>query len=143
MSFISEIGTSYDLYGSEFEIHLKNKLSQRAIAKECAAWLRKKAQFRSNASKSPMQQFACIEKDGEDTAYMPIQGFTAVDLGYQKGNAVSNFVNKFSDAPYTHTWLNLFEQIWNDQGKVKDVTDALCLHIESVYQENSPSASTS
>jgi len=27
------------LYGSEFEIQLKNKLTQRAIAKECADWM--------------------------------------------------------------------------------------------------------
>src|SRR5438128_8860490 len=33
-------------YGSEFEIQLKNKLTQRAIAKECAEWMRRKATFR-------------------------------------------------------------------------------------------------
>ena len=40
------------LYGSEFEIQLKNKLTQRAIAKECADWIRLKARFRSNSSKA-------------------------------------------------------------------------------------------
>jgi SNF2 family DNA or RNA helicase len=135
---IPKLERERSLYGTEFEIHLRNKLSQRAIAKECAAWLRKKAKFRSNASKAPMQQFACIEKQAEDAAYMPIQGFTAVDFGYQKGDAVSNFINKFSDAPMAHTWLNLFDQIWNDPNKVKDVTETLCQHIESVYRENSP-----
>ena len=34
-------------YGSDFEIQLKNKLTQRAIAKECADWMRRKAIFRS------------------------------------------------------------------------------------------------
>ena len=47
-----------NLYGSEFEIQLKNKLTQRAIAKECADWIRRKASFRSNSTKAPMQQFA-------------------------------------------------------------------------------------
>ena len=127
-----------NLYGSEFEIQLKNKLTQRAIAKECADWIRRKARFRSNFTKAPMQQFACINKGDGAVAYMPLHGFTAVDLGYQQGDAVSNFITKFDDAPSTQTWLNLFNQIWGDASKLKDVTDAICAHIESVYHENSP-----
>ena len=127
-----------NLYGSEFEIQLKNKLTQRAIAKECADWIRRKASFRSNSTKAPMQQFACL-KDGDETAaYMPLHGFTAVDLGYQQGDAISNFINRFDDAPSTKSWLDLFDQIWSDDSKLKDVTDAICAHIESVYKENSP-----
>ncbi len=127
-----------NLYGSEFEIQLKNKLTQRAIAKECAGWIRRKACFRSNSIKAPMQQFACLNKGDAAAVYMPLHGFTAVDLGYQQGNAVSNFISKFDDAPSTQTWLNLFNQIWKDSSKLKDVTDAICTHIESVYQENPP-----
>ncbi len=126
------------LYGSEFEIQLKNKLTQRAIAKECANWIRKKAKFRSNISKAPMQQFACLDSGGEPAAYVPLHGFTAVDLGYQQGNAVSNFVNKIDETPFTKTYLDLFNQIWNDSEKLEDVTENICAHIESVYEENSP-----
>lgn len=127
-----------NLYGSEFEIQLKNKLTQRAIAKECADWIKRKAQFRSNSTKAPMQQFACIEQGTDFLAYMPLHGFTAVDLGYQQGDAVSNFITKFDDVQFTKTWLTLFNHIWNDESKLKDITDSICLHIESVYQENSP-----
>ena len=126
------------LYGSEFEIRLKNKLTQRAIARECADWIRRKTRFLSNSTKSPMQQFACLNNGDEATAYMPLQGFTAVDLGYERGNAVSNLINKFDETNLTQTWLTLFDEIWNDASKLKDVTDAVCSHIESVYQENSP-----
>ncbi len=102
------------LYGSDFEIQLKNKLTQRAIAKECAEWIRRKAKFRSNNTKASMQQFACLNTKGSKTAYTPLHGFTAVDLGYQQGDAVSNFINKFDDASSAATYLQLFEQIWND-----------------------------
>jgi hypothetical protein len=50
------------LNGTEFEIRLKNQLTQRAIAKECAEWLRRKAIFRSNRTQKPMQQFACMAR---------------------------------------------------------------------------------
>jgi len=127
------------LYGSEFEIQLKNKLTQKAIAKECADWIRRKARFRSNTSKAPMQQFACLNSKGdEEAAYMPLHGFTAVDLGYQQGDAVSNFINKVDETPMTSTYIQLFDQIWSDDSKLKDVTENICEHIESVYQENSP-----
>jgi hypothetical protein len=46
-------------FGTDFELRLKNKLTQRAIAKECADWIRRRAQFRSNRSGAPMQQFVC------------------------------------------------------------------------------------
>jgi SNF2 family DNA or RNA helicase len=125
-------------YGSEFEIQLKNKLTQRAIAKECADWMRRKASFRSNRSKAPMQQFACLQGDDAQSVYQPLHGFTAVDLGYQRGNAVSNFVNKIDEPTFTSTYISLFDQIWNDKEKIEDVTERLCEHIASVYQENSP-----
>lgn len=125
-------------YGTEFEIQLKNKLTQRAIAKECAEWMRRKATFRSNRGKAPMQQFACTGANDSEAVYLPLHGFTAVDLGYQPGNAVSNIVNKIDEPSMTGVYLSLFDQIWRDAEKLEDVTERLCDHIDSVYQENSP-----
>ena len=125
-------------YGSEFEIQLKNKLTQRAIAKECADWVRRKAIFRSNRGTAAMQQFAGVQESDTATIYMPLHGFTAVDLGYQQGDAVSNIVNKFDEPANTGIFLNLFDQIWNDQEKLEDVTARICEHIASAYRENSP-----
>jgi len=136
--FIPKSNREHSLYGSEFEIQLRNKLTQRAIARECVSWVKKKATFRSNKSKAPMQQFMSVQDENQKQVYMPLNGFTAVDLGYQQGDAVSNIVNKFDEAAHTDTFLQLFDQIWNDQDKLKDVTTAICDHIESVYQENSP-----
>jgi len=125
-------------YGSEFEIQLKNKLTQRAIARECADWVRRKAIFRSNRGTAPMQQFAAVQDANTAAIYMPLHGFTAVDLGYQQGDAVSNIVNKFDEPANTAIFLSLFNQIWNDPEKLEDVTTRICDHIASVYQENAP-----
>ena len=135
---IPKLDRERSLYGSEFEIQLRNKLTQRAIAKECADWMRRKAKFRSNRTKAPMQPFACVQGAGQDIAYMPLLGFTAVDLGYQPGNAISNLVTKLDESPFTTTYLSLFDQIWHDPEKVEDVTTQICDHIASVYQENAP-----
>ena len=135
---IPKLERERSLYGSEFEVRLRNELTQRAIAKECAEWMRHKANFRSNRGRAPMQQFAAVTAGGNESVYLPLHGFTAVDLGYEKGNAVSNFVNRIDEQPLTTTYLSLFDQIWNDSEKVEDVTPRLCEHIASVYQENSP-----
>jgi hypothetical protein len=123
------------LYGSEFEIRLRNQLTQRTIARECAAWVREKVTFRSNTSGHQMQQFAVVD---DRAAYMPLQGFTTADLGYERGNAVSNMVTKFEGASEASSFLNLFDQIWASPGQLDDVTQVVYDHIASVYAENSP-----
>lgn len=133
--FIPQAKRESNLYGSEFEIRLRNKLTQRAIARECAEWIKAKVTFRSNKTGAPMQQFAVV--DGH-AAYTPLQGFTSADLGYERGDAVSNFVNKIDEAPLATAYLQIFDQIWNSPKQVVDVTRLVYDHVASVYAENSP-----
>ncbi|WP_421732955.1 helicase-related protein [Cellulomonas sp.] len=123
------------LYGSEFEIRLRNKLTQRAIARECAEWVRRKVTFRANHTGAPMQPLAVVD-DG--AAYFPIQGFTTADLGYERGPAVSNMVTKFETSAETKQFVQLFDQIWHNPAQLDDVTEIVREHIASVYAENSP-----
>lgn len=125
-------------FGGEFEIQLKNKLTQKAIARECAEWIRRKAQFRSNLTPAPMQPFAVVKANDKEVVYQPLQGFTAVDLGYEKGNAVSNLVMGIDESSSTVTFLTLFEQIWQDKEKLTDVTERLVHYMSTVYLENPP-----
>lgn len=133
--FIPQARRESSLYGSEFEIRLRNKLNQRAIARECAEWIKSKVTFRSNKTGAQMQQFAVVD---DATAYMPLHGFTSADLGYEKGDAVSYLVNKLDDTPMTAAYLQTFDQIWNSPQQVEDVTELIHEHISSVYAENSP-----
>jgi hypothetical protein len=136
--YIPPVGRELDLYGNEFEIQLRNKLTQRAIARECAAWIKKKATFRSNTTSAPMQALAAIINRSDSVSYMPLNGFTAVDLGYQRSDALSNITNRFDETPVTQTYIQLFDQIWHDPTKVSDVTDSIVQHIAAVYAENAP-----
>ena len=133
--FVPPRSAENSLYGTEFEIRLRNKLTQRAIARECAAWVRSKVRFRSNTAGASMQEFAAVDRD---TVYFPLQGFTTADLGLETGNSVSNFVTRLDGTDTTAGFLNVFDQVWNDRLRVEDVTQAVCDHIESVYAENSP-----
>lgn len=58
--YIPKLNRERSLYGSDFEIKLRNQLSQKAIAKECAEWIREKVRFKSNASSEAMGGFMQI-----------------------------------------------------------------------------------
>jgi len=52
------------LYGSEFEIKLRNELTQKAIARECAAWIRQKVRFKSNISGDQILSYGSVTAPG-------------------------------------------------------------------------------
>jgi len=85
-----------------------------------------------------MQQFACLASGDQHAVYVPLQGFTAVDLGYERGDAVSNFVQKLEESPFTQRYINLFTRVWESSTQLSDVTEAIREQIASVYQENAP-----
>ncbi len=131
--YIPRLNRERSLYGTEFEVKLRNELTQKAIAKECAEWIREKVTFKSNISSDNMMGFINVD----DKSYMPVNGFTTVDLGCERGNNAYNVVQK-TDAPMSELYLNLFENIWNDKTKMQEVTEEVIECITSAYTENSP-----
>jgi SNF2 family DNA or RNA helicase len=125
------------LYGTEFEIKLRNEMTQKAIAKECADWIRRKVRFRSNVSGENMSGFLTVENSQDDFTYMPINGFTTIDIGCERGNNAYNFVNRFAN-PFTKQYLDIFDTLWSDKDKLQDVTDMVMESIATAYNENSP-----
>ena len=135
--YIPRLSRETSLYGTEFEIKLRNEMTQRAIAKECADWIRKKAKFKSNTTDENMAGFMTVDSKTAQTAYMPINGFTTVDIGCERGNNSYNMVNCM-EAPFAQQYMQLFDGLWNDREKMQDVTDMVLENISTAYAENSP-----
>lgn len=135
--YIPRLSRERSLYGTEFEVKLRNELTQRAIARECAEWIRKKATFKSNSTQEGMQGFMNIDGGDQALTYMPLSGFTTVDIGCDRGRNVYNMVNKF-DAPFSTEYMRLFERVWSDESRMQDVTEEVIESISAVYQENAP-----
>ena len=135
--YIPRLNRENSLYGTEFEIKLRNELTQKAIAKECAEWIKQKVKFKSNISGENMNGFINVENDEEKVVYNPINGFTTVDIGCERGNNSYNYVTKL-EAPSSERFIQLFNTLWNDKDKLQDVTDAVIEGISNVYNENSP-----
>lgn len=112
-------------------------MNQKAIAKECADWIKRKAIFKSNITGENMTGFVNVTNFNSATTYMPINGFTTVDIGCERGNNTYNMINRF-ESPFADSYINLFESLWNDKNKLQDVTDIVIDNMTSVYNENSP-----
>lgn len=131
--YIPRLNRERSLYGTEFEVKLRNELNQKAIAKECAEWIRKKVTFKSNVTNENMMGFINLD----DKNYMPINGFTTVDLGCERGNNAYNMVQK-TEVPFSTAYIDLFDNLWNDTSKLQEVTDEVIENITAAYNENSP-----
>lgn len=132
--YIPRLSRERSLYGTEFEIKLRNELTQRAIAKECADWIRKKVTFKSNTTPDLMTGFLTVD----ESTYMPISGFTTVDLGCERGNNIYNIVTRTEEYENGRQFIRLFDEIWQDERKLQDVTDIVLESITTAYRENSP-----
>ena len=131
--YIPRLNRERSLYGTEFEVKLRNELTQKSIAKECAEWIREKVTFKSNITNDNMMGFINLD----DKNYMPINGFTTVDMGCERGNNAYNMIQK-TETPFSTAYIELFDSLWKDNTRLQVVTDEVIDSITAAYQENSP-----
>ena len=135
--YIPRLQREKSLYGTEFEVRLRNELKQKAVAKECADWMRRKVCFKTNTTREGMNNFLLVDGDEDTYTYMPMNTFTTVDLGCERGNNLTNMITRMEN-PASKEFLHMFDSVWNDEEKLTDVTEEVIDMISSVYQENSP-----
>lgn len=139
---ISEAFSKTAIYGTSFELKLKNQLSQKAIARECADWIREKVRFKANISDQETMGFIAMQSpysSDESIAYSPIlSGFSNDSLGYSKTNQLFTCISKTKGAEGANYLLKNFDELWDDPKKVQDVTEAVIDYIGTAYKDNSP-----
>jgi SNF2 family DNA or RNA helicase len=135
--FIPKLNRERNLYGSDYEIRLRNQLSQKAIARECADWIRRKVHFKSIVTEGRINGFMNLDNKEIDYTYLPFNEFTTTELGCDRGDNISPGINRFP-SPATEHYINSFKELWDDRQRFKDVTETILENIETVYKENSP-----
>ncbi len=127
-----------ELCGTEFEIRLKNQMTQKAIARECADWLRSKVHIKTLKEPVATQSMINIETNGEYMHYTPVGGFTTADLGYEQNESNLLGITKSDIAEQSKFFINEFDRLWNNTNKLEDITASVIDYISSCYKENSP-----
>ena len=131
--------------GSEYEVRLKNELNGKAIAKECAEWIKQKVRFKSNINYNPIDKFINVENKAtllnknNLITYLNVEQFSTIGFGYEKGNSLFTTVTKVDDNyEMTKFYMKSFEELWNDKSNFKDVTEDVLSFMTDLYKENSP-----
>ena len=137
--FIPHLYKEADLCGGEFEVRLKNQLNQRAIAKECAKWVKEKATFKSNRYLDrPINNIVHVNNGEQNgVAYLNVGGFTTSDLGVTPRKGFPTLIQK-TEYPGSHAYLEWFDQVWEREEDLQDVTQKVQEYFETAYKENSP-----
>lgn len=132
--YIPKINRERRIYGTEFEVKLRNELNQKAIAKECAEWIKKKVTFKSNVgNKEITDRFIVLN----DIAYYTVNSFTTVDLGCEQANNMGVNILKL-ESPASQAFIEQFAKLWQNEEELKDVTNNVISSISSAYNENAP-----
>ena len=137
--YIPRLQREQSLYGTRLEIRLRNELTQKAVAAECAAWIRSgRARFMSFGTDSNFAPFLGVEHaDGAGPdVYMPFQEFSTTQLGVSRHASSYQGVGRM-DGDAARGFLAQFEQAWNS-GELHDVTERVVDGIERMYRENPP-----
>lgn len=135
--YIPKLDRERSIYGTEFEIKLRNEMTLKAISKECADWIKKKVSFRSNTTNMTMPGMFNIASSGDDCSYYPFNEFTTVGIGCDKGNMICNPTTRF-DAAESMAYLRMFDSVWNNDKGIEDVTQKVVDDFTTVYKENPP-----
>jgi hypothetical protein len=136
--YIPNIYNESDLCGGEFELRLKNELNQKAIAKECSNWVRQKVTFKSNKHiNQPLPGVVHVDSHNSGAAYNGVNSFTTSDLGFTPKKGFPTLIQKV-DYPDSNAYLEWFNEVWENDDNLKDVTELVQEYFENAYKENSP-----
>lgn len=137
--FIPHLFKEADLCGGEFELRLRNQLTQRAIAQECSQWVRDKVIFKSNKQTNyPLSGMIHSEnKDESSYAWTNVNSFTTADLGITPKKGFPTLIQK-TDFPNAKAYLEYFNQVWEDDENLEEVTAKVQQYFEKAFKDNSP-----
>ncbi|MGL4183991.1 MAG: helicase-related protein [Metamycoplasmataceae bacterium] len=136
--FIPNALNENNLYGTEYELKLKNKLTQKAIAKDCADWIKLKADFKSNITGKDVYSFIQLHKENKIITFNQTKDFTSSGLGYEASNDFFTNIIISENNDSDKYLFNVFNSIWNSQNYSMDVTNNMINYISSAYVDNAP-----
>lgn len=123
------------IFGAEYELKLMNELTQKALARECADWVRRKVQFKSINVDEEIDNGIQID-NGQIISVDKLKNFDRKELGYE--NSLFKSSRNLYQEPQSLTYLQNFESYWEDNEHFRDVTEEVLENLTLAHKEHSP-----
>ena len=123
------------LFGVEEELKDRCTLNQSYIARELAKWIKRKVEIK--ALKYTKMNGALCQIDDKNVSITGATSLSCPSLGYI--NSTPMYLNIYTDDNELNSTLkSKFNEIWNNEDKLKDVKKDILNKISYLYKDNSP-----
>ncbi len=125
------------LVGNEVDRCFRNSLNLTEVARECALWLRQKAEIRTVSLPVPQNLFHVENSNGQTVAIHGSSPFTSAGLGFTPSDGYE--MNTYFTTPSeTTSLLEWFESIWTNSEATRDVKAFVLAQLEEIFAAKSP-----
>ncbi len=125
------------IFGNDYEIKLKNEMTQGSVSRDCSDWIRDKVEIKSFKTPNEAQaRMVCV--DNNDDSNIAVTGsvdFTTTGLGINKSDR-KDFIQCFYGKDFSLSSLMQFDMLWNDDEYLEDVKDEVLAQMSTMYKEN-------
>lgn len=132
-------GRRFILGNERQELTLGNQLTQKQVARDCAAWIRDKVVIRSVTRSGFLHgKLYHIRKDGLDQAILGSSNFTVPGLGLKSsGNNIelNLIVDSKRDVADLRSW---FDELWKDHTITSDVREKVLAELDRLHADQAP-----
>lgn len=130
----------FQIEDDQLTIPPESRLTQNAVAKACAKWIREKTEIRSMVKPNFLhgKLYHVKQECGIERAVAGSSNFTVNGLGLGKSKNIE--LNLIIDSDHGRREVkSWFDALWNDQtGLVEDVKEQVLKYLEQLYLENEP-----
>ena len=114
--------------GTGLELTLRNNRNQRALARQCAEWARRRATFKTAKQRGMIATTGSYHVENphaESHAFMgsAANAFTLEGLGYERKPGVVTGISHFQTSAEAMGLKAMFDSVWDNPALVEDVTD--------------------
>ena len=125
------------IFGNDYEIKLKNELTQGSISKECSEWIREKVEIKSFKTPNEAQpRMICV--DNNDDSSIAINGtvdFTTAGLGLSKSDR-QDMNQCVYGKDFVQSSLMQFNFLWDNEDYLEDVKEEVLNQMQTMHKEN-------